>query len=534
MKRQTSLYFIVIGAFLIFISGNFFSEGISRIGLDNALVSQRMSEGFEDFWLPSLDTPGNPDRQNYLPLGYWIESQWYSLFGGSSFLTDKLFSLMTFIVIALLMIWIWTLLGNTKKTGWLPLMCWISIPIVSWSATNNLLESVMTVFTALSMVFLMKGRNLTLIANSREAAGGRMFGHRLGRVAWTVLAALMMEMAFMVKGITGLFPFFFPILYWFFVKREKVRMPIISMAVIIATWAATLLIVIIASPEIYDHLYLYIHRQLIGGVLHVRTVASHFYILYVLVIQMAIPLFLLALICLIRIKQRPFYRIIFFWRNKDKLTADQKRNAQVGWLFISVGVSGILPIMLGLKQQDFYIVPTLPFFAIGVGCLILSMIDDWLEHIGPVASRVLVALAILLFSAGVLLSLNSIQKVSNDKEMLADVRQILPMLDEGECISVSDEVMQTPELEEYMYRYKKIVFDTALNHPHLLSLYSNLSHMNVQADYQEIPLSTDMYKLYEIIDHAQDIDTNEVSELPLSEGADSVDAVAEPAASLVF
>ena len=76
MQRQTSLYFIVVGAFLLFISGNFLSEGLSHVGMDNAVVAQRMSEGFEDFWLPSLSAPGNPDRSNYMPLGYWIESVW--------------------------------------------------------------------------------------------------------------------------------------------------------------------------------------------------------------------------------------------------------------------------------------------------------------------------------------------------------------------------------------------------------------------------------------------------------------------------
>ena len=48
---------------MLFISGNFLSEGLSHVGMDNAVVAQRMSEGFEGFWMPSL-TPGNPDRSN--------------------------------------------------------------------------------------------------------------------------------------------------------------------------------------------------------------------------------------------------------------------------------------------------------------------------------------------------------------------------------------------------------------------------------------------------------------------------------------
>ena len=89
MQRQTSLYLIVVGVFMLLISGSFLSEGVSHAGMDNAIVSQRMAEGFEDFWMPSLSSPGNPDRQNYLPLGYWLESKWYALFGDNSFMAEK-------------------------------------------------------------------------------------------------------------------------------------------------------------------------------------------------------------------------------------------------------------------------------------------------------------------------------------------------------------------------------------------------------------------------------------------------------------
>ena len=179
MKRQTSLYFIVIGAFLLFISGSFLSEGLSRVGMDNAVVSQRMAEGFEDFWLPSMSSPGNPDRMNYLPLGYWIESQWYHLFGNDSFMAEKVYSVMTYFILAALMIWIWGLIGNNKRTGWLPLMCWITIPIVTWSATNNLLESTMTMFILLSVAFMLKGGRASFIAQSRLALGKKTGPYRL-------------------------------------------------------------------------------------------------------------------------------------------------------------------------------------------------------------------------------------------------------------------------------------------------------------------------------------------------------------------
>lgn len=497
MQRQTSLYFIVVGAFLLFISGNFLSEGLSHVGMDNAVVAQRMSEGFEDFWLPSLSAPGNPDRSNYMPLGYWIESVWYRIFGSSSFMAEKIYSVLTYFIIAALMIWIWTLLGQSRRVGWLPLMCWITIPIVSWSATNNLLESTMTMFVLLSVVFLLKAGRASFISQTRLALGKKTGPYRLSRTAWVVLAALMMELAFLVKGFAGLFPIFFPFLYWIIVRRERILFPVFSTGVILVIWMVTIFVAILVSPDIYHHLYNYLHHQLIGGVLHVQTVTSHFYILYVLLLQGFIPLLLTAIICIIRLKSRPFYRYLFFWRHTKKLTAEQIERSRLGWFFLAVGVSGILPIMLGLKQQDFYIVPTLPFFAIAMACLLYNLIEDWLERINKTAKRVLAAMAVILFGSGLLLNINSLNKINSNQVLLNDMRQILPYLSHGEVISVTDEVMSADEVAEYFYRYKNVTFDTIDSHEHLLSMYAQPETPSGDSYFKQMSLPTQQYKLFE-------------------------------------
>lgn len=497
MKRQTSLYFIVIGAFLLFISGSFLSEGLSRVGMDNAVVSQRMAEGFEDFWLPSMSSPGNPDRMNYLPLGYWIESQWYHLFGNDSFMAEKVYSVMTYFILAALMIWIWGLIGNNKRTGWLPLMCWITIPIVTWSATNNLLESTMTMFILLSVAFLLKGGRASFIAQSRLALGKKTGPYRLSRTAWIVLAALAMELAFMVKGFAGLFPVFFPILYWLMVRRERVLFPVYTTGVILVVWMVTLFAAILISPDVYHHLYNYLHRQMIGGVLHVQTVASRFYILYVLIVQCIIPIAVAAVLCLIRIKSSPFYRYMFYWRHRDKLTATQVERSKTGWFFLALGLSGVIPIMLGLKQQEFYIVPTLPFFAIAMACLLYDLLEDWLERMNKTAERVLAGLAVLIFGSGLLLNLNSIHKVNSNDELLEDMKLILPCLNEGEVLSASNEVLQSSEVAEYFYRYKKITFDSSCSHRHLLTMYSLADGCGDSVQFVRTDLPTRTYILYE-------------------------------------
>lgn len=494
MQRQGSLYFIVIGVFLLMISGGFLSEGLSRVGMDNAVVSQRMAEGFEDFWLPSLSSPGHPDRMNYLPLGYWIESQWYNLFGSNSFMAEKVYSVLTYIIIAALMIWIWYLMGMPKRTGWLPLVCLITIPIVSWSATNNLLESTMTMFILLSVAFLLMAERAATIRMLRIAVSKPASIYTIGRVGWVLLAALAMELAFMVKGFSGLFPIFFPFIYWLLVRRVRVVFPILSTVLVLLVWIVTLFVAFLLSPDIYNHLYNYIHGQMIGGLLHVQTVASRFYIVYVLVVQMIVPLMILVIISLMRIRRNPFYRFIFYWRN-DKLTEIQKGQSKTGWAMFVLGLSGVLPIMLGLKQQEFYIVPTLPFFALSMGCLLYYLLEDWLQNINKVANGVLIALALLLFGSGLIMNVSSLHKINSNEALLSDMKMILPQLRQGETISVSEEVMQNTEAAEYFYRYKQVLFDSLPGQNHYLSMYAP-AELEM---YEDLHLPTQTYKMYEII-----------------------------------
>lgn len=527
MKRQACLYFLVIGVFLLLISGGFLSEGLSRVGLDNAVVSQRMAEGFEDFWLPSLSSPGNPDRLNYLPLGYWLESQWYNLFGDNSFMAEKVYSVLTFFIIAALITWIWRLAGMPERTGWLPLLCWLTIPIVSWSATNNLLESTMTMFVLLSVAFMFKsellhGRDLRL---RKSFHGGDLRPRKslLYKLCFLILSALAMELAFMVKGFSGLFPIFFPTLYWLIVERrtesgenpsatevrerilsrriQAFKYAIFSTAVIVMVWIVTLSIVIINSPEVYNHLYNYLHHQMIGGVLHVQTVSSRFYIVYVLVLQAIIPLLIIGIISLLRIKSRPFYHFMFYRYFEQKLTALQVERSKRGWLFLAVGLSGILPIMLGLKQQEFYIVPTLPFFALAMGCLLYDLLQDWLENINTIAHRVLIAISVLLFGSGLVLNVASLRMMNSNEELLSDMKLILPYLSGGETLSVSAEMMQDAVAAEYFYRYKQVIFDTTAGHNHFVSIYSDVDYQTDSMHYCDMQLPTQRYKLFELTRH---------------------------------
>ena len=261
----------------------------------------------------------------------------------------------------------------------------------------------------------------------------------------------------------------------------------------------TLFVVILFSPDVYSHLYNYLHHQMIGGLLHVQTVASRFYIIYVLLVQAILPLAMLSIVALFRIKSRPFYRFVFFWRGGERLTAIQVEHSKTGWLMLALGLSGVLPIMLGLKQQEFYVVPTLPFFAMAMACLLYDLIEDWLLGIDKLAHRILVAFAVLFFGSGLVLNIASIHKINSNVELLSDMKVILPYLGEGETVSVSNEIVQAPEVAEYFYRYKQVTFDSMPGREHFLSMYVDAAKEIVGGGYySDMGLPTQVYRVYEL------------------------------------
>lgn len=504
-RKQWHCYMIVIGIFLLLISGSFLSEGIGHDGLENAIVSQKMADGFRDFWLPTLEDNSSTDQmQSYLPLGYWLESRWFKLVG-LSFVAEKVYSVLSFVIIGLLIVWIWRLAGNERRTGWMPMLLWIVTPIVSWSATNNLLEGTMTVFILLSVAFL-------LLAHPTEDA----VGLTPRRMLLVFASAIMMELAFLTKGFPGIFPLLFPLIYWFFGRKEKIMYPIADMMGIVSVWGISLLLCIIFLPGTGETLSYYLHHQLIGGVRHVQTVASHFYILYALVVQMALAVVLTIVVVAVRLKHRSFSQHFFYWKHRDELTEDELRHIRCFYRFLFLGLAGVLPIMLGLKQQDFYLIGTLPFFALSLASFMEDLVLDWLNKMNKVAYGILTGLAIVVMGAGVLLNLNSIQKVNTSLDLLTDMKEILPQLQEGETVSVSPELLDAEggEAEDYFYRYKEVVFDTAMGHEHMLTLYTSVDHMNLDGRYRPVNIQTETYKLYEkekyIAPQPQEIDTANV------------------------
>ena len=138
-----------------FINPALFSDGMFMDGLLYSAISKNLSNNIGSFWDLHLTETLFPHFHEHPPLAFGIQSLFFDVLGENLY-TERFYSLLTFFITGLIIVLIWKKI--TKKDyhsiAWLPLLFWITIPIVTWSAANNMLENTMMIFTSLSVLFI--------------------------------------------------------------------------------------------------------------------------------------------------------------------------------------------------------------------------------------------------------------------------------------------------------------------------------------------------------------------------------------------
>ncbi|MBR5911389.1 MAG: glycosyltransferase family 39 protein [Bacteroidales bacterium] len=424
-SNNTPFWLLLIGITLILLSNSLLTDGMFLDGVTYASISRNMAEGQGTFWNPHYTQTLYPEFRQHPPLALGLEALFFKALGDHLWV-EKLYYVLAFLITGWLIALIWKRSTNNIRLAWLPLLFWLAIPIVSWSATNNLLENTMSAFVLLS-VYLM------IISYQRN--------HKF----WLVLSAVTLLLAFLCKGFTGLFPLVFPILYCAFdPKRKWIQGPIDSLILLlsIAVFAG---IMFLAFPPSLPYLKDYLQLQVIGGGLHEATVATRFSIVFDMLQQLLIPL-IIALALVICKKQSKASRKVFEFP-PDK-----------AWFFIFLitGLLGVLPIMVSVKQRDFYMLAALPFFALACGHVTLSTAQILLPKITPKARGWMTFGACGIVVLGLVLNILHFGKYGRDEALIEDVKKRIAEADGSTVIEIAPEEFTNWAAHAYFMRYGKI------------------------------------------------------------------------------
>lgn len=499
------LYIIWLGIFFILISGSFLGRSVSLEAIQTTNVARSMNtEHFVDYWQPqSENTIYAPDAHSYLPLGYFLH-RWTMQLVGDNFYMEKVISLLMFFLCGFMLIHVWKSCRNSWATGWIPLGLWLMVPIVSHSATRNILDITLSFIVLCALSCLVRGyfqrRKYDELSIAYPKAAK---SYQVQSFANSFFAGLLMSLAFLVKGFAGVFLLSFPIVVWLFTKKEKIWKPLLDTLLIVLAWVVVSIILFILVPNTHEIITYYIDGQFHTPEQQ-ATVRSHLWIFYETFRQLLIPVIFCFVIWLAFIKKNNIKRYLLYWKHRDELTESELRNSVLSWGFVTLGLIGIIPRSFTLMQHDYDMIAMIPMFILGCACTLRNVCVD---HIENMPSKAVVTIQILAFAisiAAFVTNFDSISRGGKDKEFISDMDAILPLLDPNSTISVTPEMMQDELAAAYMLRYKGITFDTALNKDFFLTTYPDIRRLRTDVDYQQFQLSTTHYFLYSAVINTED------------------------------
>lgn len=104
-KNQIPFYLTVISIFILIISPNLLSDGMFMDGVLYAIVSNNLANSQGTLWHLNMQ-PVDPVFYAHPPLGFLMQSVLYKFFG-NSILIERVYSILTFIITAFIIVKIW-------------------------------------------------------------------------------------------------------------------------------------------------------------------------------------------------------------------------------------------------------------------------------------------------------------------------------------------------------------------------------------------------------------------------------------------
>lgn len=457
---------VVFSALLI---PNIFMDGIFMDGLIYATLGHNLANGIGTFWIPSFSSTISVAFYEHPPLVFGIQSLFYQLFG-DAFYIEKVFSFLNAIISALFIGLIWhrsSINKDIKKLYWLPILLWVSIPKVFWSYQNNMLENTMTVFSLAAIYMLLQ---------SIDKVGKKKIG-------LIIAATIMVIFSFLSKGFPGIFPLGFYFVY-FLIYRNEYRFVKMLKDTVLLVFVFCLIFggFLLLHQPAFDSLSKYIGSQVMESLNGDRVVVSRWYIISVLFQE------ILGVLIIVFIFNLIFYKKSLFNKRIDP------KLGQVSLLFLLIGLSASVPIMISPKQLSFYIVPSLPYFAMGLSYLIAYIVYFYISKIKK-GSRGIVIFRYVNYGLLILIvfiSINNYGRFQRDKDLINDIVVVGNLLGEKKTITVLKPLSGHWSFMSYLQRKYFINVDrTGKMHEYVIKKNDNKSingYLKIDLELHEMQL----------------------------------------------
>jgi 4-amino-4-deoxy-L-arabinose transferase-like glycosyltransferase len=435
-------------------------------------VSHNLSQGIGTFWFPQyskMNIAGLPSFHEQPPLVFGIQALFFKVLG-SSIYVERFYTFLMIVLNILLINLLWKAIfpksDDQRKSGWLPVLFWISIPVCFWSYRSNMMENTMSVFDLGAVLMFFYG----LKSEKRK-------------VFFLAGSGLMIFLASFTKGIPGLFPLAVPFLYWLTLRKTRFWQSVYQSAIFLVVPVA-IYSVLFLIPESSESLSNYVFERLLMRVDAMPTADYRLEILWRLIKEL-IPVLIMVSVVL---------AVAFFKNTKQSFS----QNSSFILFFLLVGFSGSAPLALTMVQKGWYLVPAFPYIAIGFALMVSPVVTTWIRKTNPKTKgyRIFTSITILLLAGVIVFTAAQFGKVSREKEVVADVYEIGKIVPSHSSITVPKVMYDEYNfiLEGFLVRYFNISLD-----PYEMQDYF-LTDRSIKApvpdDYEKVHITLLKYELY--------------------------------------
>lgn len=470
MKLHMHHYFYLFTGFLFLgiVSVELFSDGMFMDGLLYADVSRNMAQGLGSFWKPYLSHGLFPEFYEHPPLAFGLQSIAFKIFGDSIYV-ERLYSLATYILVGYLIILIWETFTYDKKSGWIPIFLWYISGGVTWAAANNMLENTMSVFVCLAVLFYLK--------SLKEK-----------RFFWITLSALSLSCGLLTKGFFCLYIWVMPLLMWTFKQNKSLIQAVVDSVIMVLITLIPLAFLYSTNSSAQNFMLCYFHKQVMGSIQNVQTVDSRFAIIWGFLRSSSIPLsagFLTALTAYKLGAQKKLFQL----------------NIREFLVLTAVSLSGVFPIMISLKQRNFYILTVYPLFALGLAYYLYPAIQFLINKINDESNgfKLFKRITTGVIVISLISCIFQINRVGRDHEMIFDSKAVINKIGTETTINICPEMYTNWSLHGYFSRYGNISLES--NQANVCEYYLSIDDCNkklLDTNYYFVPTETKRFKLYKI------------------------------------
>ena len=412
-------------------------------GVTYAAIARNMSEGIGSFWRPffahSFWLPyDNGDYfSGHPPLQFGLQSILFRIFGDTPAVENG-YNLLILTGYILFIIKIWQkLLGPAnpfRVLGWIPVLCWYAVVIVYYSIPNNFLDSTMGLFCLASCYF-------QLVYLKEESAQKQY-------VLWPLLAGICMMLAFLTKGPVGLYPLAFSAIYTISTHPygfSKAFRPTIIMLVAIAAGIAG---IFLHAPA-RAFMATYFNGQIMQALLQKREKAGTGWAAHFTLISELLRNLLPHLIACAALYGLSFG---FKWRiPRQKVISENIR------LTALAAASGILPMLVSIKQYPHYLLPALPFVALLFAFLLVQRVEFVMVHRKQFITIAL-SIGVLVCWGATFRKLTSIPPDVHS----ANAKQLRTLVPSAATIGICHDLFQRADIHANLQRYHHLSLSTEI------------------------------------------------------------------------